>query len=159
MFRRVAARELIVGWYSTGPKIKKNDTDIQELFKRFVTHPVYVIVDVMLHLHQEAVGGIPTDAYVSVEERQDERSQPKLTFAHVPSEIGAVEAEEIGVEHLLRDVKDSTVSDLHSSVSARMHALKALRAKLGEVHRYLSDVAHGKLPVSVMCDGIGCSDV
>lgn len=31
------------------------------------------------------------------------------TFDHVPSEIGAEEAEEVGVEHLLRDIKDTTV--------------------------------------------------
>lgn len=146
MFRRVAAREVIVGWYSTGPKIRKNDMDVQEQLARFVPNPVYVIVDVKPN--EETTGGIPTDAYVSVEEIADERSQPTLAFAHVPSEIGAVEAEEIGVEHLLRDVKDSTVSDLHSSVSARMHALKALRAKLGDVHHYLTDVHAGKLPIN-----------
>ena len=145
MFRRVAARELIVGWYSTGPKIKKNDIDINEIFKRFVTHPVYVIIDA-----KPKEVGIPTDSYVSVEEIQDEKSQPKLTFAHVPSEIGAIEAEEIGVEHLLRDVKDTTVSDLHSSVTARLHALKALRTRLGEIHRYLEDVNSGKLPVRII---------
>lgn len=31
---------------------------------------------------------------------------PIKTFEHVPSEIGAEEAEEVGVEHLLRDIKD-----------------------------------------------------
>ena len=29
MHRRVTSREKIVGWYSTGPKIKPNDIDIQ----------------------------------------------------------------------------------------------------------------------------------
>ncbi|KAM7271433.1 hypothetical protein ACFE04_030647 [Oxalis oulophora] len=33
-------------------------------------------------------------------------------FVHVPSEIAAHEVEEIGVEHLLRDVKDTTISTL-----------------------------------------------
>ena len=33
------------------------------------------------------------------------------TFDHVPSEIGAEEAEEVGVEHLLRDIKDTTVGE------------------------------------------------
>lgn len=142
MFRRVAAREVVVGWYSTGPKIRSNDIDIHELFKKYLPNPVYTIIDVK----PKAVG-IPTDAYISVEEVQDEKSQPKLTFAHVASEMGALEAEEIGVEHLLRDVKDTTVSDLHSSVSARLASLKALRSRLADVHKYLNDVLDNKLPV------------
>jgi len=28
---------------------------------------------------------------------------------HIPSSIGATEAEEVGVEHLLRDIKDASV--------------------------------------------------
>lgn len=70
-----------------------------------------------------------------------------MTFAHLPSEIGAVEAEEIGVEHLLRDVKDSTVSDLATSVQARMDALKALKSRLKEIYNYLDLVCKKKLPV------------
>ena len=34
-------------------------------------------------------------------------SQTTKTFNHVPTEIRAAEAEEIGVEHLLRDVTDN----------------------------------------------------
>ncbi len=37
-------------------------------------------------------------------------------FANLPTEVGATEAEEIGVEHLLRDVKDAAVSTLASEV-------------------------------------------
>ena len=33
----------------------------------------------------------------------------RRAFVHLESEIGAEEAEEIGVEHLLRDIKDATV--------------------------------------------------
>lgn len=34
-----------------------------------------------------------------------EKSENRRTFAHIPSSIGALEAEEIGVEHLLRDIR------------------------------------------------------
>lgn len=30
-------------------------------------------------------------------------------FIHIPSSIGATEAEEVGVEHLLRDIKDASL--------------------------------------------------
>eukprot|EP00952_Eustigmatos_sp_NYUAD-ZCMA_P001221 5437-Eustigmatos_ZCMA.PRE.1 len=34
------------------------------------------------------------------------------TFEHIPSSVGALEAEEVGVEHLLRDINDPSVSTL-----------------------------------------------
>lgn len=40
-------------------------------------------------------------------------------FLNLPTEVGATEAEEIGVEHLLRDVKDASVSTLASEVRSR----------------------------------------
>ncbi|GKD96215.1 26S proteasome non-ATPase regulatory subunit 7, partial [Tanacetum coccineum] len=40
----------------------------------------------------------------------------KKIFVHVSSEIAAHEVEEIGVEHLLRDVKDTTISTLATGV-------------------------------------------
>lgn len=49
---------------------------------------------------------------------------------HIPSEIGALEAEEIGVEHLLRDIRDTTVGTLSNQI------------------------AHKRLPLlMVVCDG------
>jgi 26S proteasome regulatory subunit N8 len=46
--------------------------------------------------------GLPTEAYIEVQEVHDDGTPPIKTFEHVPSEIGAEEAEEVGVEHLLR---------------------------------------------------------
>jgi 26S proteasome regulatory subunit N8 len=63
-----AARERIVGWYSTGPKIRVADLEINEVFKKYVKNPVFVIIDVQPH-----DDGIPTDAYVAVEEVHDVR--------------------------------------------------------------------------------------
>lgn len=38
-----------------------------------------------------------------------------------------------GVEHLLRDVKDATISTLASDVSAKLQALKGLKSRLADV--------------------------
>jgi len=38
----------------------------------------------------------------------------------VSSEVGAYEAEEVGVEHLLRDINDPTVSSLASRVKHKV---------------------------------------
>ena len=63
MYKKVNAREIIVGFYSTGPKIKENDIKIDELVRAYCPQPVFVIIDV--RPENEA---IPTTAYVSVEE-------------------------------------------------------------------------------------------
>ena len=39
-FKSIAAREKVVGWYHTGPKLRANDSDINELMRRFVPNPV-----------------------------------------------------------------------------------------------------------------------
>ena len=46
--------------------------------------------------------GLPTEAYKVVEEIHDDGTPTNKTFEHVATEIGAEEAEEVGVEHLLR---------------------------------------------------------
>jgi len=37
MFRKINSREKIVGWYSTGPDIKKNDIEINEILRKYNT--------------------------------------------------------------------------------------------------------------------------
>ena len=180
----------MVGWYSTGPKIRSSDLEINERFRKYCKNPVLVIIDV-----QPKEFGIPTEAYMTIDEIKDvrpafgwasfcnvRRTDPMAcmgqdgtpssrTFSHLPCSIGALEvsgcvnagmsdssvgrlrpaaadaqcasrsehrrhacsrppvlfacgtwpqmfgqAEEIGVEHLLRDVKDTTVSTLSNQV-------------------------------------------
>eukprot|EP00958_Prasinococcus_capsulatus_P016601 scaffold1839_cov382-Prasinococcus_capsulatus_cf.AAC.15 len=57
------------------------------------------------------------------------------------------QAEEIGIEHMLRDVRDSTVSTLAVEVDGKVMALKGLQSRLQEIKAYLEDVAEGRLPI------------
>ena len=91
--------------------------------------------------------GIPTEAYFAVEEII-EGQQLQWTFKHVPSEIGATEAEEVGVEHLLRDVKDMTISTLSNQITQKLSSLRGLASRLQEVDEYLKNVLSGRLPVN-----------
>jgi len=143
MFRKVAAKEKIVGWYSTGPKIKPVDIEIHDLFRNYTPNPVYVVIDV-----KGASVGNTTEAYVALEEEKDDGTSSVYTFHHVPSEIGAEEAEEIGVEHLLRDIKHANSSTLAEQVSTRLNAMKGLHARLQDMMKYLENVVHNKLPVN-----------
>eukprot|EP00922_Rhytidocystis_sp_ex-Travisia-forbesii_P005610 GHVS01008158.1.p1 GENE.GHVS01008158.1~~GHVS01008158.1.p1 ORF type:complete len:325 (+),score=61.50 GHVS01008158.1:101-1075(+) len=140
MFKKVNAKERIVGWYSSGPKIRPSDLEIHELYRKYTPHPVYVIVDTH---PQELV--VPTDAYLSYEEPTSDKLF-RRTFLHVPSTIGAYEAEEVGVEQLLRDLKNASTSTLATQVGDKLSALKSLISKLKEMSEYLTDVIAEKLP-------------
>ncbi|XP_052188338.1 26S proteasome non-ATPase regulatory subunit 7 homolog A-like [Diospyros lotus] len=149
MYRRINAKEHVVGWYSTGPKLRENDLNVHALFHDYVPNPVLVIIDV-----QPTEMGIPTKAYYAVEEVKEKATQKsQKVFVHVPSEIAAHEVEEIGVEHLLRDVKDTTISTLATEVTGKLAALKGLDARLQEIRSYLDLVIDGKLPLNheILC--------
>lgn len=111
MFKKVNAKEKIVGWYSSGPKIKSNDIQINELFRRYNSNPAFVVIKV----EEQEVLGIPTEAYVAKEE-VDENGKIVRNFAHIPASMGATEAEQVGVEHLLRDIKDVSAGDLSKDI-------------------------------------------
>ncbi|EFA76184.1 26S proteasome non-ATPase regulatory subunit 7 [Heterostelium album PN500] len=143
MFKKINARENVVGWYSTGPKIRPSDQDINELFRRYTPNPVLVIIDVA---PKEL--GIPTKSYVTVEEVNKETSESTMRFQHIPSSIDAVEAEEICIEHLLRDVKDSSISSLTNQIVDKKISLKHLANNLQEMTTYLDYVVAEKLPLN-----------
>lgn len=105
MFKKVNARERVVGWYHTGPKLHQNDIAVNELIRRYCPNSALVIIDA-----KPKDLGLPTEAYIAVEEVHEDGTPTSKTFEHVPSEIGAEEAEEVGVEHLLRDIKDTRLA-------------------------------------------------
>ncbi|KAI0707817.1 Mov34-domain-containing protein [Earliella scabrosa] len=143
MFKKVNARERLIGWYHTGPKLRASDQEINDLLKKFIARPVMVIVDV-----RPQTVGIPTDAYFAVEEIKDDGTETRKTFLHVPSAIEAEEAEEIGVEHLLRDIKDSTTTTLATRVAEQLASLRGLQSRLSDIQSYLVEVASGKMPLN-----------
>jgi 26S proteasome regulatory subunit N8 len=194
-----AAREKVVGWYSTGPKIKEADLDMNALIARFTDagEPVMVICEVQVRtllplacdsdataartrapaccrrlaaapappppcsrewarprMHacvcvQPKAIGLPFTAYHAIDEvRADGTEKAQKVFISVPTEVGQTEAEEIGVEHLLRDVKDATISTLSTDVSGKLQALNGLRNRLSEIQMYLGHVLSGKLPMN-----------
>ncbi|CAH2234004.1 26S proteasome non-ATPase regulatory subunit 7 [Pararge aegeria] len=143
MFKKVNAREKVVGWYHTGPKLHQNDVAINELIRRYCPNSVLVIIDA-----KPKDLGLPTEAYQAVEEVHDDGSPTTRTFEHVPSEIGAEEAEEVGVEHLLRDIKDTTVGSLSQRVTNQLLGLRGLHSQLSEIRDYLVQVGQGSLPMN-----------
>lgn len=142
MFKKVNAKEKVLGWYSTGPKIRPSDLEINELIRRYTKEPVLCIVDVNPKDDLE----IPTATYISVENAPEQQSVAKRTFRHIPSEIGANEAEEVGVEHLLRNISDTTISSVADQVQAKLASLHSLKKRMSEINSYLDNVIAGKVP-------------
>lgn len=141
MFKKVNAKERVVGWYHTGPKLHPNDIRINERIRRFNPNSVLVIIDA-----KPKDLGLPTEAYIAIEEVHDDGTPTSKTFNHITSEIGAEEAEEVGVEHLLRDIRNITVGTLSQQITNQLCSLKGLFQHLQDVHTYLEQVVDGKLP-------------
>jgi 26S proteasome regulatory subunit N8 len=150
MFRKVNAKERVVGFYSTGPSIRPNDLRIYDIVKRFlpknaVTPPIFCIIDIRSDRQS-----MPTTSYKVVEgiSTKEGQRQVKLSFAHVPSEMGATEPEEVGVEHLLRDINDPTISTVASLIKGKLAGLATLTEKLVECKDYLEACVRGSTKVN-----------
>ncbi len=59
-------------------------------------------------------------------------------------------AEEIGVEHLLRDIRDTTVTTLTRQVSAKLSALRQLKGKIEQMKGYLDSCVAGTVQPNAM---------
>src|SRR6202012_3992043 len=70
------------------------------------------------------------------------------TFVHTPSIIEAEEAEEIGVEHLLRDIRDVAVGTLSARITQQLQSLQGLHLRLRDIRAYLARVMDGELPIN-----------
>jgi len=153
MFCKINAKERFVGFYSTGPEIRPNDSRIYLLMKRFLPKItlaplVLVIIDV-----RPDQASIPTTAYRLTEvllknniisSNTDSTSiethasiSPNIllpqmiqSFSHVPCQIGAIEAEEVGVEHLLREINDPTIPTLSNLLDSTGLSMESLARKL-----------------------------
>merc|ERR1711911_537845 len=126
MFKKVNAKEKIVGWYHTGPKLHQNDVAINELIREYCPNSILVIIDA-----EPRDMGLPTEAYHAVEEVHDDGTPTSKTF-----------------EHLLRDVKDTTVGTLSQRITAQLLGLKGLLKQVKHIHEYLDQVVQGNLPVN-----------
>lgn len=143
MFKKVNAKEKLIGWYHSGPKLRASDLQINELFKKYTPNPLLLVIDV-----QPKAVGIPTDAYIAVEEIKDDGTATEKTFVHVPSLIEAEEAEEIGVEHLLRDIRDAAAGSLSTRITNQLQSLQGLHQHLRGIASYLQKVLNNELPVN-----------
>lgn len=146
MFERINVKERIVGFYSTGPEIRPADIAIAQMFLKYRSKAIFTIIDIRAEREEE---GLPVKAYKMVETVPEDGEEIVLTFKHIPSEVGAYEAEEVGVEHLLRDINDPSVSTLAEQIGHKISALRGLQGRLQEINNYLQRVVKKELPVNI----------
>eukprot|EP01054_Gregarina_sp_Poly1_P001210 Gregarina_sp_Poly_1__1209@NODE_1298_length_4457_cov_159_361048_g878_i0_p2_GENE_NODE_1298_length_4457_cov_159_361048_g878_i0NODE_1298_length_4457_cov_159_361048_g878_i0_p2_ORF_typecomplete_len341_score49_67JAB/PF01398_21/1_6e28MitMem_reg/PF13012_6/6e19_NODE_1298_length_4457_cov_159_361048_g878_i01821204 len=139
MFKKINVRERLLGWYSTAASIKSSDLEIHELIRNYCQHPLYLLVNV----HSQDTSKLPIQTYYAFEQPSAD-DKNRSTFVQMTCSIGATEAEDVGVEHLLKDLQTATTSTLSSSIQDKISALKQLAEKLMEISVYLQEVADGK---------------
>lgn len=67
----------------------------------------------------------------------------------LPPPLGAFEAEDVGVEFLLKELKSVSTSTLATKVGDKLSSLKSLIAKLHEISAYLSDILSGNIEMNI----------
>jgi 26S proteasome regulatory subunit N8 len=145
MFQKINSKEKIVGWYSSGPKIRPHDIEINEVFRKYCDKPVFVIIDVQ---EKKEALGIPAESYIMKEE-VDQDGQLIKTFFKLNTTIEASLPEEIGIEFLLKDINDQNrVGSVSKIINDKQQSLQALIKKLTEIKNYLINVINGKIPLN-----------
>ena len=145
MFQKINSKEKIVGWYSSGPKIRPHDIEINEVFRKYCDKPVFVIIDVQ---EKKEALGIPAESYIMKEE-VDQDGQLIKTFFKLNTTIEASLPEEIGIEFLLKDINDQNrVGSVSKIINDKEQSLQALIKKLTDIKNYLINVINGKIPLN-----------
>jgi len=138
LFNRVSSTEKILGWYSIETHLQENDLQITQTFQAYTKDPVMIVIDVM---HARSVA--PVKCYKLERKSKTSTECTKFVFAHVPYEIEAEEAEEVGVEQLTEDIKDTHIGDLGHKIERVKGALQELSKSLMTIEQYLEDVQKG----------------
>jgi len=145
MFQKINSKEKIVGWYSSGPKIRPHDIEINEVFRKYCDKPVFVIIDVQ---EKKESLGIPAESYIMKEE-VDQDGQLIKTFFKLNTTIEASLPEQIGVEFMLKDINDpNRIGSASKIINDKEQSLRALIKKLTDIKIYLINVISGKIPVN-----------
>jgi 26S proteasome regulatory subunit N8 len=150
LHRKVTLKERIVGWYSSKSTVSPNDLDIHHQMRRYTPNPIFITTDVGARDPHE----IPVSAFIGAEIVRPDGQPIVTSFQNVPTVVDFLEVEEIGVEHLLRDIKDVDVSAIGTTLTNSVHGLAALEARLTSISAYLGDVIEKRLPVDPEIIGI-----
>lgn len=135
MYKKINIKEKVLGWYVTGSTYKDHDIEINEIWARYTPNPVLITIDVRSQKEFE----LPTKAFFSVRVLND-KGYVVRNFKSISCSVSAYETEEVGVEHLVREIKDLDMDTLKTKLSNKVTSLLALEKKLKVIINYLDDV-------------------
>lgn len=139
MFKKINIKERVLGWYVTGTTFKEHDIDINELFAQYTEHPVLIVCDVKSKLSND----LPMKAFYSVRNISKEGLIFR-NFRNISCSVSVFEAEEVGVEHLVREIKDLNMDSLKSKLGDKLASLRSLDSKVKIIVSYIDDVLAGR---------------
>ena len=139
MFKKINIKERVLGWYVTGPSFHDHDIEINEIWARYTPNPVLITIDVRAQKEYE----LPTKAFYSTRTLND-KGLVVRNFKSVACSVDAYEAEEVGVEHLLREIRDLDMDSLRTRLSQKVTSLLALEKKVALITNYLDEVVAGR---------------
>lgn len=143
LHQKVTLKESIVGWYSSKTTVCQNDLDIHHTMLRYNPNAIFITTDVTAKDPHE----IPVAAFIGAERVRPDGKPIVSSFQNVPTIVDFLEVEEIGVEHLLRDIKDVDMSEIGTTLTNSVHGLAALEHRLQGISNYLQSVIDGKYQV------------
>ena len=117
--------------------------ELTQVFRRWSPNPIHILIDARATEKSE----FPVTGYISVEEAHEHQTFSR-TFVHVPVHYTATEAEEVGVEHLQRDMRSCQTATMSSDVVSFVKSMGMLAERLQNVEQYLHSVISGELPVN-----------
>jgi 26S proteasome regulatory subunit N8 len=133
LFYKVNRKLGVVGWYHTGPKMSEIDLEVTKSLVKFVEDPFMVIINVHLD-----TSDLPVQTF----------RLEKNDFTHVNSSIEAEEAEEVGVEHLVRDIREEASGSISARIKEIKESMVIYEHVLDEIGAYLGDVLENKIALS-----------
>lgn len=135
MFKKINIKEKVLGWYTTGSSFREHDVHMNEIWAQYTNFPVLIVVEVK----QKKEFELPTKAFYSIRTINN-KGLVTRGFKSIPCQVSAYEAEEVGVEHLVREIKDLNMDTLKTKLNNKAASLLALERKIGTITKYIDDV-------------------
>merc|ERR1719223_1495858 len=122
MLLRVNMNEKIVGWYHTGEEMRMSDKKISSFFMKYIDYPIVAKINLSPQPHK-----MPLETYTLLQKVSDDVLIPSNSFKGISCKIVAEESELVGIEQLLRCMKNNTVGDLASHIDQKMLGICQLK--------------------------------
>ncbi|ORD96614.1 RPN8 [Hepatospora eriocheir] len=141
LFHKVNNKEKIVGWYHSGSKLHRNDLEITKSLAKI--YNVENMVLCVVKINEQDTVPVQTYYFDGIEHKLIKKIL-----------VGADENEEIGVEHLLRDIKTTTGTTPKDKLMSIKNSLKKFKNSLDNVIAYLDSENHNSNIINLIQETI-----